>query len=277
MAGAGSYVYSRQHFYDERYRHGDPQCASGDGSRASGGCTANFSLSEELFRDDLVGVTFTPTLFEYPLTVTILEVSGPEFEAHRICQPSGWCSDCTGDSNQNGSNFTWEPPPHQDVFFTLSDAKLDPPMLHCIDPVTGSSVIAKQCVDDRWCEMDDGECISDATIVIGMVVAFSMLCVVPSVTYAFWLYTRGPQLDSTPSSVRPPTAYGQPKLSMDGEVYTCDGYVDYSNLEIVVPEGCKECSTICVQLPTGRSANVFIPPGRPPGSVLAVRKYFETE
>eukprot|EP00928_Gymnodinium_smaydae_P060219 TRINITY_DN4383_c0_g1_i1.p1 TRINITY_DN4383_c0_g1~~TRINITY_DN4383_c0_g1_i1.p1 ORF type:complete len:431 (-),score=76.68 TRINITY_DN4383_c0_g1_i1:125-1417(-) len=80
------------------------------------GQTEYYYPPEDLARDDLMNLGFSPAMFQYPLTMRIWTVDGPDFEKDRICPPLGYDS--------NSSNISWKPPSGQDLLVALTATEI---------------------------------------------------------------------------------------------------------------------------------------------------------
>jgi len=101
--------------YGHWYANSNIHAESGGECNKPHQCSWKLRKDEELIRDDLTALKFQPSLFSYPLTLIITQVLGQDYNASRICPPSGWNASGVAASSK------WLPPQRQDIFFALSE------------------------------------------------------------------------------------------------------------------------------------------------------------
>lgn len=83
---------------------------------ADDGSVAEFNMTEEASRDDIMTAGFIPEAYTFPLKLTVSTIYGTDYEPDRICPPG------SAASNASISSITsWRPPNHQDLFFALTE------------------------------------------------------------------------------------------------------------------------------------------------------------
>jgi len=88
---------------------------------ADGSDYAEWTLEEDLNREDITTTGFIPNDYTYPLLLTVTAVSGKDYNQSRMCPPAGWDSSGSSKAASGKAAPVWTPPARPDLFFTVTE------------------------------------------------------------------------------------------------------------------------------------------------------------
>lgn len=131
-----------------------PQCQNQNSCFQNGGC--NYKLQKDVYRDDLMGTGFVPEGYKSPITITIEEILGSEFQSKDICPST--TDGKTGNNWIKASSF------QTNLFVTLTEMdNLGSPDADTPADTQGFVPARRRGATTGYCQLDThGSCTSNA-------------------------------------------------------------------------------------------------------------------